>query len=348
MNKEQFPITHYEYMINEYNWVKDVIRIVNEHYGKDSENVTFVDFANWFISLERFSALMDGLGANQSTFAMNLFYHIWRMKTCGEKIYYISPQLFSMLLNTDVTVDSQWIKTPFEEIYLYLDQKEVLIDDFSDGSICPIKGVYINFKKHDAFNNRMRFILTGGFDAIKQYKDVNYYFSIDIPECGKTIEDIIDSLFEKINDQKMHVFDMSETNQKATRLMIRFVLNLMIYITSPSADMFDFIPDKISIDKKSPKKIEKAMRKLSRTAQIPFIMVGYKLPKLPQSSLTSTHGHSITYKFEVSGHWRMQWKGTKKIEGSLHQEPIWIKPYHKGENLAEGIHKKYIVQGGGN
>jgi hypothetical protein len=44
----------------------------------------------------------------------------------------------------------------------------------------------------------------------------------------------------------------------------------------------------------------------------------------------------------VSGHWKMQWKGSEK-DATRRAELIYVKPYEKGPEMTEILSRKYQV-----
>jgi len=297
-----------------------------------TKSIDFADFAQILLDLKETPLSMSflNIGHDNIQMAFRMMYHAWRMRACGERIYYIPQHLCDMLLHTDLTLDSSFIQSPFEEIYVYTDQSDLTMTDYTGTR--PVKGLYLNLKYESDGIKKLRFLSTSGAGGIDESKDINHFACFKIPEHG-SLDDIINRQFDEYNQEPQRVGEGIELEKIAE--IMRFSVNILLYITSANADLTKVQPKRH--DHKSPKK----QKKYSNKAQFPFIYVGHNVA-LPKGSESFKAGTSITYKFWVSGHWRAQWKGSIK-ENKRYQERIWIQPYIKGPDLVDGLAKKYIV-----
>lgn len=352
-----FPITHYEAMMNSLygNAINALFERMDSH-----RNADYLPFIDALIK-EMESVLVDNddedrlaigiealnriMSSQESLNLMgNMLWHCWQMRNNGERIYYVSKELCHRLIHTRVNVNCEYIKAPFDEIYVCLDQNEIMIDDRIDDTMRPMRGMYIGLKKESCGKTRMRIMATSGGTGIENHSDINYHYVLDIPDSDATVEDAINTMMDDLDGGKIKVFSLTEINRKMIQDSFKMAVNVLLYITSRDADMFPLRPDKFSIaagKKSNPAKAKKLLDKIGRFAQYPFIMVGANIPPLESEAISSRSGGSITCMFTVSGHWRWQWKGPKDIQK---QEHIWIAPYTKGKGLIEGLHKKYIVE----
>jgi hypothetical protein len=327
-----FPITHYEYVSKAYD--KSITTMVDDMMrGKPNDFMVFGDSllqledASWFLD--------DSLAEVNLRLAVRVAYHMWRMRNCGEQIYYVPPHLCEMFLHTTLSLDAEFIQSPYEEIYVYTDQDEMTISD-KTGTL-PIKGLYINLGTDLQGERMLRFVATSGVKGIEEEKDVNYFACFRIPEHG-TIDEIIETQFKEYMSDTRSVELMKDDMVDLDKLadILRFAINILMYITSENADLQSVTPKRH--DKKSPKKQKKYRNK----AQMSFVYVGKGVPH-PKGSNGIPSGTRISHKFWVRGHWRAQWFGSSK-DNDQHQKKIWIKPYIKGKDFAEDISKRYIVQ----
>lgn len=342
MNQKYFPITHYEYV---YTLDKlSIKRIIDNLSLKfKGESVTYDLIGNYLVNMNETDSynIFKMLYKISGSLTFNMFYHIYKMRECGEKIYYIHKNICEMLLHTTLNVSSDLIQIPFREIYLCFDQDELTLSD--DERVLPIKGAYINLEEIGGGIRRLRVLATSGINGIEGLKDINFFFKIDLIQ-GR-VNDIVESYVEKLERGELPISDNADLNTKTIPALFRLIINTLLYITSKSPDILNMNPDRVNIDRvKSNKKKRKLENKIGKVAQLPFIKVGYNTPRIAYNNGESLQeGTKISYQFTVSGHWRMQWKGSKSND-TWKQEPVWIKPYIKGEDLAEGIHKKYIVE----
>lgn len=329
-----FPITHYEAMWRtpECGNFREIIKLIISMMGKDPTD--FLTFADKIMGIGATYGLMLNPESSNFDMAIRMTYHMWRVWATDERIYYVSPQLCEMLLHTKLTLDASFIQSPFEEVYLYTDQSGLTISDHTGTR--PVRGVYINLRHESDGIRKLRFLATSGADGISKQLDVNHFACFLIPEHGR-MEDIIDRQFQSYleNDAIFGGEDHPVALDKIADIF-RFTVNLLLYITSAQADLESIKP------KSYARMSERKQRKYRSKAQLPFIYVGRSV-KRPQGIVNVGSGTKITHKFWVSGHWRAQWKGSSK-DDSRRQERIWIEPYVKGPDLAEGLSKKYIVK----
>lgn len=323
-----FPITHYEYICRTHG--KHIPELVdNLMKGKPTD---FMVFGDEILKIPDNEWFWGSVNENNIQLAVRMAYHMWRMRVNGNRIYYVPPHLCEMLFHTKLSIDVSFIQSPFEEIYLYVDQNELQISDYTGTR--PIKGIYVNLHTESDGIRHLRFLATSGSEGIEENRDINYFACFSLPNHG-TLEEAIDTQFKAymenpdLNFKKDPTFQLSKVED-----IVKFAVNILLYITSTNSDLVDVLP------KQHHHKSLKKQRKYANKAQMSFIYVGQHIPK-PKGSEHFAVGTKISHKFWVSGHWRGQWKGPKEIQ---HQERIWIQPYIKGPDLAEGISKKYIVR----
>jgi hypothetical protein len=116
-----------------------------------------------------------------------------------------------------------------------------------------------------------------------------------------------------------------------------------LYLGCKNVDFINFTPENLNealSRKKNNAKRGKLERMISKTAQIPFIIVN---PKKGEHDSDGIHGFGkkLDHQVFVSGHWRGQWSGS---EDNRKKEIIRIKSYLKGVGLKDGENKPYLVK----
>ena len=331
-----YPITHYEYILRDpqtyLGWNINEFRNL-----MDGDEFDFLDFKKR-AEQEPMFRLMFASGVEQGNMAVRMAFHILSMMTYGEKIYYISKEVCRLLLDTKLTIDAEFLESPFPEIYIYLDQSHFTITDFTGTK--PLKGIYVNLQRESDGIKKMRFLATSGPDGIEDMSDVNYFACFHVPDRGD-LETICNNQIEKYKD---HRFGYTRYPVCDTTLadIFRFCVNALIYIGCRNANLSHIIPlsfQRAIEGKKSPKKIRKIERNMKRQAQKPFIYVSHNWGEKEDREAHS--GRKLDHEVLVSGHWRGQWKGSDST-GDRRREVIRIASYIKGIGK-EKVNKKYIV-----
>jgi hypothetical protein len=126
------------------------------------------------------------------------------------------------------------------------------------------------------------------------------------------------------------------------RQLIRsFVINFLLYLRSPEADIRHANADRITRLRKEKKGSKKHRVQIERLQKEPSWLAGSKIVLRPdlreavRESLSRRKGKSLTFKVLVSGFWRKQWYGKKTPENpkGTEQRPKWIEPYVRGGEL---------------
>lgn len=130
-----------------------------------------------------------------------------------------------------------------------------------------------------------------------------------------------------------------EASLRLSRMVLRLVLNTILYITSEDADVKpDFIvPAWVSAEAaKRSRKMGERLKKQHAASNVRYSKVGHNLhfdPNLVAAGQASGEARSLTRRFIVRGHWRMQAHG----EGRKQRKALWIKPHWKGPEWSEII-----------
>lgn len=334
---QKFPMTHYEWLMRSGTeiMVNDIINTIGR-----KPDISFNDFSDFFSN----SIYMPIMQEHQRTYGLNntnLFarhiYHCYKMEMHGRKVYYMSKEVCNLLKNTRLTIDAEFIESPFEQIFIYTDQNDIMLSD-NTGTL-PMKGIYIQLTK-EGDKKFLRFVVTSGIDGIEKRLDVNYFGTFDIPEHGD-LEHIADKDIKRfIAENKILNVDIDLDIMK--RVFI-FSVNALLYLGCKNVDFINFTPENLTeamLRKKNNAKRQKLEKALSKTAQIPFIIINPKKGDQDNNCNTGT-GKSLDHQIFVSGHWRGQWSGPVDCKK---KEIIRIKSYLKGVGLKEKENKPYLIK----
>jgi hypothetical protein len=140
------------------------------------------------------------------------------------------------------------------------------------------------------------------------------------------------------------------------RQLIRsFVINFLLYLRSPEADVQHANASRITSLRKEKKGAKKHRGQIERLQKEPSWIVGSKIVLNPElrsvvrESLSRRKGKSLTFKVLVSGFWRRQWYGKKSPEHpkGTEQRLKFIEPFVRGGNLPGAVMgHEYEVKGG--
>lgn len=335
MDKNRFPITHYEVMKKNVPVFWDFIEFIRKEIG--DQPVDFNIFARWMEKNNTFLGLVEKYGADYVQLFARQVYHSWMMQCCGEKIYYMSREVCDLINNTNLTIDAEFIEAPFQQIYIYTDQEELILSDARDSA--PMKGLYLSLKKEMDGKKFIRFIATSSSDRIFNKTDVNYFATFEIPEHGK-LEDIANNEINKYMENNT-VFN--KVNMVMLKRMFIFCVNSLLYIGCRNIDLINFTPANIEEElarKKSASKKAKLERQIGKYNQYPYIII--QLKRQYNTDGTVCEGKKLDHQVMVSGYWRGQWYGPR--DGERKKEVIRIQSYVKGLGLKETESKKFIVK----
>lgn len=286
----------------------------------------------------------------QTVYETNVMFHLLAMKKCHEKIYYITPKLAIDLVNTNLTIDSRFLMSPFEQIYLKLDSDLFMITDTANNLPTYIDGVYVNFKQYSTGKKEIRMMAAALLEPTEThpFNDSVFYFRFEFFENGN-LEEQINSYIENIMFRKDELEKYrGNINIKYIYEISKFVFNVLLYITSKNANLIENKNPLAELGRqqqsKKKKKAKILQRKMNSSSSMPYIIVGqnieHSMEQQIRSSKTGVFENKLDHRVYVSGHWRMQWYGSGE---NKHQQQIQIEPYYKGPELADVITRKYKV-----
>lgn len=136
--------------------------------------------------------------------------------------------------------------------------------------------------------------------------------------------------------------------------LFRLVLNAVLYLGSNDPDIIERLSGReIALGEasaiKSHVKAKKARQEARKESELDYSSVGESIQPIyvtkgtPSGTDSPADGGFQEYavRFVVRGHWRNQPCGTALTERRL----TWIKPYYKGPEMAELVNRPYVVPG---
>lgn len=353
MNIKSFPKSHYERASLFLSSITDIDYYLDEIYKEFGDNPSFADFAtkiseSGFLDKRSGSAVFVKCDEANIAFLVNIFFHIFMMRRSHEKIYHVTPQLAVKLAQTELNVDSHFIRSPFREIYIQIDPGLFTVTD--EQGVYPVRGfyVYLNENKDTGIKEVriMASALLPSSDEIP-FNDSLFYYKFYFDK-GKIKEQIKESIKKNIsNTADLEKFGGSR-NVDHIEEFTYFVFNTLLYITSKDPDIREQLPIDFKAKlaaKKSTSKIKKLNKMADRTTSYPIIIVGDNIKDemnhVNEIRVAGGVGNwKLTKRVYVSGHWKTQWYGSAD---NKENRVIFIEPYYKGPELADVIHQKYQI-----
>lgn len=249
----------------------------------------------------------------------------------GKNIFYLTPELTEMLIETDSVFDDNLLNLPFDTFYVALDMPFYMrvwskFNPLKEESY--IEGFYI--RRAEGYKRIQLVVVI----ACKGEEDGYWeqYITIDPPSDlefgGKT------SLV-----QETHLVQMTDKEAKGYEYTIKSihnaVINSVIYINCIQEKRIE-VPAIPMTNSHKDKKINKSRN----TCLERYVVLGSEYSTNSKTEESEGSGWRLKHKTWVRGHFRNQPTGPKI---SPTYKVIWIKPFIKGKEYEEEIHKTYLV-----
>lgn len=348
--KKAIPKSHYEialdYISLSLGNFNDFVKKIESLCGSSP---TFYEFSKCLHDF-KISSLQDE-SEEQRTLQANIMFHMFNMSQCNKPIYYVTPQLAINLAKTALNVDTEFVLSPFPEIYVQIDPGLFKLSD-SSGEY-PVKGFYVYFLRYDTGDIELRIMATAIIKTDKGFlDDTNFYFKL-ILKPGKlkeSLKEYLSTIMSLDNKDDLIRFG-GISNVDHVEEFTNFVINVLLYLTSKNPDIIKQLPFNFKKEEakiKSPKKLRRLQKKKEKLSSCPVIIVGPNIPvDISEYSEIKKNGGickwKLKHKVKVSAHWRIQWYGSAK-DNSRYYERIRIESYVKGPDTAETLHRKRIVK----
>jgi len=336
--------THYEMMMS-YDLFpfKDHMEGLNQYFNRAA--ITYEQLVNSQIGRE-LTGLADTVEHQRflaTYFAM--MFHTYHFQLYHHKIYSITQDLAEMLFQTKLSkVPLELIKSPYPEILIEIPPTFLKILNEYSGEH-NVSNIYVHLVEHNESDKELRICVVGLKNdiSIDHYDDALFYFRLHFQDDNleKVVEDCANSGYTVGHP------DIVEYNNKKLKMVFQFVLNCLLYITGADCDIRlnsrrKELEDKIKRCKSGKKK--KYERQLINLGLDKYIVGGsIKLSRAEKDGFQDTRegneGHKHKVRTLVQGHWRQQAYGKQRS----FRKALWIKPFWRGPEFSEMIHKKHVV-----
>lgn len=265
----------------------------------------------------------------------------------GEQNFRLWPALCEALLATEFRTPRELLKLPYPFMTFQLPRVvgEMLPIRHQDGTSYPASTIYagVGLGAHTKSS-----VLTVSVVSEmpkhwlqRRLNGNQYHFMINMDQAPEILDE----------DWAISHECTSYTLDRDDRQHLRLVLNALLYVSTPAADLikresqFEEEVRKLKKNakiKNKPRQLQRKAELLRRSSMIKHTDAGkkFKLSFLSMDGNTGNHGTAkIRHKFLVRGHWRNQPFGPNREGRKL----IWIKPFYKGEGLPEALGRTYEV-----
>ncbi len=356
MREQDLPKTHYELAFESLkdrslrHAMFDVLRDDTAPFG---EAPTYDDFYRSLMVAYGLSEAIEDLSDDvtfrgQLLFEINVLYHMYCMTYGGRAVYYITPGLATRLAQTNLNIDTSFLKSPHRELYVQVATGLFHIRD-TTGKLVPVHGFYVNFE--DTNGTKEVRVMAASILPPKEgfsFSDMTFYYRIVLGP-GKTRDVVKEYTAQQIqwNQTELKAYG-GEQSIEFLEDFTSFVFNVLFYLTSKNPDIIKQLPTdyrpKIEGLKSASKK-RKWMQRADKATTLPVFLLGSLLLKTKDYEDIQGAGGigkwKLTKKVYVSGYWRAQWYGSD-IRHDRHSEVIWISDYAKGPDLADTIKRVQV------
>jgi len=268
----------------------------------------------------------------------------------GKKVYRLSEGLTSELSATDISGIWKYIRTPFKTIYIQpgvplmeVTGKSIVNPSFVD----KIVGYYLTEKDSGLSIIAVAIADNAKPEEMHSWIHVHVKKEWMIEDQPINLESTLDE-FEK--DPNVQAGTDMDYNRDLYREILTFPLNVLLYLCSDRPEVSAEHTHGQEIIKamgktgksKKLRALEKQLSEISTTLHHDVgrsIKVDRSVP-VNRNPLSTGRHFKFSYRFHVNGHWRWQKVGPGKIE----IKHVRVRPYFKGPDMAEVIHKQYEVE----
>lgn len=284
----------------------------------------------------------------------------------GKKTFHVSSNLVEHLAHTNLEVDSELLRLPFDSC-LFVFGAKTAVNAFhafeDDGSFVDINTPISVFAHSLPAEEGERKILFACWHAnhkrsysfVKRELLIRKSWNID-----QTLKTDWDDIYSETGEPDVVTINEVIFGKKGEDkvfyekglMFFRILINTILYLSSSQPDLIGKLSPHDDLNAKlfslkSKAKIKKVKKQIAETSQLDYMEVGENLPPIvvDKNQVSKTRGKSVNptisgKRFIVRGHWRNQVCGENQLERKL----TWIKPYYKGPEMAELVNKQYVVK----
>lgn len=292
---------------------------------------------------------------------LNMLHHTHRFSK-SKMVFRFEEALTAKILHTDISkVDSHFVTSPFSSVFIDIPYNQELYIPNPYTGLHKVKGIYISYtdnidvrgvnlpseKKLDEdgihpdlkFNGkpatkllRVLAVAEHNENSKDRMDDATFFMSFFLSpgDIFAQVERSMD-IYTSENDKKNKVY---------MQKLFSFVLNALLYITNPSADL-----QVIQAKFYKPTRGKKANNKNTGLSKINVVSAGHtlKISHEFRKQYRSGNLRTVTInvpKWMVRGHWRNQAYGPSRSLRRLQ----WIEPHEKGKGIQEEAKgRDYVV-----
>lgn len=270
-----------------------------------------------------------------ATSIVNLWHFALHEKT-GLRVYELTTGLAQKLYHTEVRgLSTDDLRLPYQSIYIVMppptERMNLKLSNELTGAH-DLGGVYVAETTHN--NVRVWKMLFWGPPNEKsksEYDDALFHFTVKLPE-GMDLADALD-LNEKETANNAATSHSARFYQEFWRPLFKLVMNVVVYLTWPDADVrqvensqYTKLHEKLKKHPKGSNKYERARQELREVPQQRRILLGASVRHLPAEG-PSDPGSPLTVRTLVTGHWQRFAYGPGRTERRWGwREPFWRGP----------------------
>jgi len=312
--------------------------IIREYFKKIGAVNSFLEYQRHPLVSDYIRSLSDGYTTAEINTQAQVMFHLYQMFSNGEKILKVESDLALQLFHTEIRgIKAEHLKAPFKEFYISIPHglQTISIPGKKD---CPVEGIYVFLSRLDSGDKEFRVMVVGSGPETSKNKidDAVTYFRVYLKD-SEDIQSALDKELKAFTSGPESALVNGEFNQDKIPSIANFVVNVLLYSTSPNADIrwqswMDIDP---KIKKLSGKALERRKAELRKRHMLAGVLGGNLRLSKEERNLYLDRMRNKTTPIGVSvlvrGHWRNQWYGSELV-GDKVQKPKFIEPYWKGLN----------------
>lgn len=297
----------------------------------------FAEFVDW-IPKELFLWMLQFDGGKQgasSTATMELLYPVLIVLKAGNPQFRVSTDLIKSLRDTEIPdFPMDMLRTPFDGLTIIVPRGTF------ESPAQEVEEILVAHVAQDRFR------------IVFSQREYTHYINILSDDKDITIAEAAQRTLDTAGQLPPELLEDVRAESLYENVfktdIFRFTVNLMLYITSPDADMYQDKRTQHELHQKlqglkGGRRRDLLLRKLQQEKEKLNYVVGanVRLQKEYTAELTeSGRKWSLKHRVRVMGHWRQQPYGPDK---SL-RKPKWIAPHWRGPTYAEMVEKGYVVR----
>lgn len=375
MNKKyKLPLNHYDYIKQNSGWLTDLADDEANTLGAKYKSITNIDTVDSDFK-EQLKNIMEANYYNNAAeykavgLSYTMAYHaVLNFAISGKKVFYPTENLIEQLSETELSVDSGTIETPFPTcLFVYQGKKarelfeRQINKDPSKPFNIPLEtpiSVFVTLGPKNDDGQRSLILMSYISDVANRI----HYATVKrelILEEGRTLEQALATDWKieraKAGLEEIKPLTLGE-GLSQTRIGIeaesfytdglqyyRLVLNTILYLSSESADTKDVISAQQSIldeakSIKQPSKRKSQEKFAKKFSPLPYILIGEHVGPIEDRSAGDKGSHAS--RVLVRGHYKSQAHGPQRAS----RKRLWIAPYFRGPDMGELVSKPYVVR----